>query len=244
MPPGSVLLFWSIIIYHRSILIYIDRHIILSFPYAIWTVNHNLPTVHHDLPCSCTTSRSIIIYNRSISIYLDRLVIFCFLYTLWTVDHTWPTVDLYLPSFANTLTKVDHILPYTKSAPCSQKWKYFPILPISPKKQQLIPAYVLPNDSEDLFGYLLTPPPAPPLRPPPPSSPLKRFKGVLILRDSLLFLPRYPDQFSIIFYLSLHVIFPSSILWQRSIIIYLACHFSAKSSYFPSDMVHKRSIVI
>ena len=90
MPPGSVLLFWSIIIYHRSIMIYFDRHVIFSFRYAIWMVDHNWLAVDHDLPFSCTTSRSIMIY-------LDRHVIFYFLYTLCTVDHTWQTVDLDLP---------------------------------------------------------------------------------------------------------------------------------------------------
>ena len=93
MPAGRVLLFWSIIKYLRSIIFYVDRHVILSYLYIIWTVDHNWPTVDLELPCLCTTSQSIIIYHPSILIYLDRHVDFSFRYTLRTVDHNWPTVD-------------------------------------------------------------------------------------------------------------------------------------------------------
>ena len=91
--------------YHRSIMFYLDGHVIFSLLYTIWTVDHNWPTVDHELPCLCTTSQSIIIYHLSIMIYLDRHVIFAFLSTLWTVDHTWQTVDHDLP-FIHFFSKI------------------------------------------------------------------------------------------------------------------------------------------
>ena len=130
MPAGRVLLFWSIIMYHRSIMFYLDGHVIFSLLYTIWTVDHNWPTVDHDLPCSCTTSQSIIIYHRSIMIYLDRHVIFAFLSTLRTVDHTWQTVDHDLP-FIHFFSKIFSFsiryCPWTvdRNLPPHQRWTIF-----------------------------------------------------------------------------------------------------------------------
>ena len=96
MPPGSVLLFWSIIIYHRSIMIYFDRHVIFSFRYAIWMVDHNWLAVDHDLPfCVLPLGRSwftligksfftsYISYERSI--ILDRRSILIYLSCIFSV---------------------------------------------------------------------------------------------------------------------------------------------------------------
>ena len=68
VPAGSVLLFWSIIIYHRSIIICLDRHVDFSFRYTLRTVDHNWPTVDHDWAWSCTTSWSIIICHTKLKL--------------------------------------------------------------------------------------------------------------------------------------------------------------------------------
>ena len=65
---GRVLLFWSIIIYHRSIIICLDRHVDFSFRYTLRTVDHNWPTVDHDWAWLCTTFWSIIICHTKLKL--------------------------------------------------------------------------------------------------------------------------------------------------------------------------------
>ena len=69
MPAGRVLLFWSIIIYRRSIIIYLDRHVI--FP-------------------------SYIPYERLIILDERSILITSLVYYL-SVDHNLPSVDQHLP---------------------------------------------------------------------------------------------------------------------------------------------------
>ena len=117
--PGRVLLFWSIIIYRRSIIIYLDRHVIFPsyIPYERLIIL--------DERSILITSRSIIIYHQSICNYLTRHVNFSFVYTLYMVDHTWAIYaffqwSCYLFSIPYGKWTVDRNLP------CPQRWHFSP----------------------------------------------------------------------------------------------------------------------
>ena len=144
----------SIIIYQRSIMTYFYRHVIFSFLYAIWTVDHNWLKVDHDLPCSCTTCRSIIIYHRSIMIYSDRHFIFSFLYTLWTVDHTWQTVDhdlSYIHFFSKNIVFFPSVMVYERSIVIYYPTKSGQFAPKSLYIFQMLPKHM--NDRPTGISY-------------------------------------------------------------------------------------------
>ena len=46
-------------IYHRSIIIYLDRHVIFAFLCTLWTVDHTWQTVDHYLPVHAFFSKHI-----------------------------------------------------------------------------------------------------------------------------------------------------------------------------------------